>query len=247
MTNIFAQGSDQYAASRPLYPEALFDWIAHTCRGHDAAWDCATGNGQAALGLAPLFRRVDATDVSEEQVAQAFPAPNIRYSVAPAERTHFPVGSFDLIAVAQALHWLDLDLFWPEVRRVARPGALFCAWGYAWFRGFDEVQQNLLEPAAQLIAPYWAAKNGLLWRGYRPAELRFPFEPLSVPDLTMDVDWSTRELIAYVRTWSAFKRAAENGLAADLDRLTSAAEQRLGADTRHRLVVPLTVLAGFVR
>jgi methylase of polypeptide subunit release factors len=79
--NIFAQASDAYAAARPFYPRALFDWIADTCRNREAAWDCATGSGQAATALATIFDRVEATDVSAAQVAEAFAAPNIRYSV----------------------------------------------------------------------------------------------------------------------------------------------------------------------
>ncbi len=84
MSNVFAQSSKHYAAARPRYPDALFEWIAATCYARDAAWDCATGNGQAALGLAPFFRRFEATDISAEQVAEGFPASNVRYSAQPA-------------------------------------------------------------------------------------------------------------------------------------------------------------------
>lgn len=162
MTNTFAQSPDRYAAARPLYPDALFEWIAGACGRHDAAWDCATGNGQAAIGLTRHFRQVEATDISAAQVGEAFAAPNVRYSAQPAERTRFADGSFDLVAVAQALHWFDYDLFWPEVRRVARPGALFCAWGYAWFRGPEAVNSLLLDPVARLVERYWASNNRIL-------------------------------------------------------------------------------------
>lgn len=80
MTNTFAQVPDQYAAARPHYPDALFEWIGEVCHRHDAAWDCATGNGQAATGLARFFRQVEATDISAAQVSQGFAAANICYS-----------------------------------------------------------------------------------------------------------------------------------------------------------------------
>ncbi|MEO8452199.1 MAG: SAM-dependent methyltransferase, partial [Gemmatimonadota bacterium] len=47
----FSAGARGYAAFRPTYPAAVFEWIASQCAGHDLAWDCATGNGQAARGL----------------------------------------------------------------------------------------------------------------------------------------------------------------------------------------------------
>lgn len=246
VSNVFATASGAYARWRPLYPEALFAWIGETCRDHDAAWDCATGNGQAAIALARFFDRVEATDISPNQIGQGFAAPNIRYSVQSAEATDFPDASFDLITVAQALHWFDLARFWPEVRRVARPGALFCAWGYAWFRGPREVQGVLFGPVMRLVEPFWAENNCILWRGYRPEEVRFPFKPLATPALTMEVDWSLGELVAYVRTWSAFKKAVGAGQGEALERVIDDATIRLGRDTRHHLSVPLTILAGLI-
>ena len=142
------------------------------------------------------------------------------------------------------MHWFEHDLFWAEVRRLVRPGALFCAWGYAWFRAFEPVQQALLDTVAEVVAPYWADNNRILWRGYRPAEVRFPFQPIRAPELRIEVDWLTSELSDYVRTWSAFKRAAADGLGAELERVIRLAEQRSGADARRRLHVPLTILAG---
>jgi SAM-dependent methyltransferase len=244
--NTFAWGSDRYASARPLYPAALFDWIAANCRNHDAAWDCATGNGQAAIELARIFGRVEATDISDAQVAKGFAAPNIRYSAQPAERTSFPGFSFDLIAVAQALHWFDFDLFWPEVRRVARPGALFCAWGYAWFRGAEPVERDLFDPVLRLVEPHWAPHNRILWDGYALEDVRWPFELLSVPELRITVDWSVDQIIAYVCTWSAFKRAAAAGVDAQLEHVVAEARLRLRAETRYALWVPLTIRAGYV-
>lgn len=245
-SNTFTTAPDAYARSRPLYPQALFAWIAATCRDRDVAWDCATGNGQAAIALAPFFGRVEATDISSEQVGHGFAAPNIRYSAQPAEATGFSDASFDLVTVAQALHWFDFARFWPEVRRVARPGALFCAWGYAWFRGTPEVQDHLLGPVARLVEPFWAANNGLLWRGYRPEEVRFPFRPLAAPALSIEVDWSLDELVGYVRTWSAFKKAAAAGRSEALERVVENAATRLGPSSSHHLSVPLAILGGVV-
>ena len=128
----FSQQSDRYAGNRPSYPDVLFAWIAECAPARDTALDVATGNGQAAAGLAQYFANVCATDISADQIAHAALSANIEYRVSPAEHTGYPDGSFDAITVAQALHWFDMAAFWQEVGRIARPGALFCAFGYTW-------------------------------------------------------------------------------------------------------------------
>lgn len=99
----FSAASDRYAAYRPDYPAALFVWLAGlrprsgTSAARDTAWDCATGSGQAALGLAPHFRRVIASDASAEQIRHAAPHPGIEYRVAPAEACGLADRSVDLV------------------------------------------------------------------------------------------------------------------------------------------------------
>lgn len=63
-SKLFDDKADLYASSRPTYPKELFDFIASLVESHNEAWDCATGNGQAALGLSQVFSVVEATDIS---------------------------------------------------------------------------------------------------------------------------------------------------------------------------------------
>ncbi len=240
----FAVASDAYARARPTYPEALFDWIAGQCTGHGSVWDCATGNGQAAFSLAKRFDRVEATDISAEQLAQAHRAANIRYALQPAERTDFPDAQFDAVTVAQALHWFDFARFWPEVRRVTRPGGLFCAWGYGGFEAEPRVREAFVGPVLELLAPFWAAENQILWRGYRPEEVGFPLEVLPVPGFDMTNRYSARGMVDYLRTWSAHKRAdatAARRLAAlEADFMAAFPDEMFETST------PLVALAGRV-
>src|SRR2546422_4348362 len=97
-----------YAAFRPQYPAELFAALADAAPRRGTAWDCATGNGQAALGLAPHFERVIATDGSAAQLAAAQPHPRVRYLGALAEIAPLAAGCIDLVVTAQSLHWFDI-------------------------------------------------------------------------------------------------------------------------------------------
>jgi SAM-dependent methyltransferase len=244
--NSFAQAPGAYALARPLFPPALFEWIASHSPGRGRAWDCATGNGQAAIGLAAHFAAVEATDIAPEQVAHAMARPNIRYSAQPAERTGFADNSFDAVTVAQALHWFDLPLFWAEVRRVARPGALFCAWGYSWFHYGEEVEAALVEPVKRLVAPYWAPNNRMLWDGYPDSATGFPLARIAAPAFELALNTSVSGIADYLRTWSAFKHAAaaDPALAAALDDALAAGLARLGEGRVIKAVAPLALVAG---
>ena len=126
----FSGVSAEYAAARPLYPSELFDWLASCVNRRESAWDTATGSGQAAIGLAPHFARVIATDVSAGQLRHAKQHPRIEYRVAPAEESGLAAESIDLAVAAAAIHWFDLDRFYAEVGRVVRRGGVLAAWTY---------------------------------------------------------------------------------------------------------------------
>ena len=125
------QGVTQhYLNHRPSYPAALFDWLAQRCSQHELAWDCGTGNGQAAVSLAQHFQRVLATDASAAQIAAATAHERVEYRLAPAEKSGLEPASVDLLIVAQALHWFDLERFYAEARRVLKPTGIVAVWCY---------------------------------------------------------------------------------------------------------------------
>ena len=110
----FSKQAADYAKFRPGYPHELFVYLGSIAPSRQLAWDCGTGNGQAAVALASVFDRVVATDASEKQIANAQPHERVEYRVAPAENSGIDSRTLDLITVAQALHWFDLDRFYAE-------------------------------------------------------------------------------------------------------------------------------------
>ena len=199
----FSGHAADYARFRPRYPASLFEHVAALARRHDLAWDCATGSGQAAGGLAGHFARVIATDASAQQIEQADRHDGVDYAVAPAEAAPLEPASVDLIAVAQALHWFDLPAFYAEVRRVARPGGALAVWCYdrLLIDDLDDIVERLY---TDILGPYWFAERALVEAGYRT--LPFPFEELTAPSLAIVHHWTLSQLRSYLGTWSSSKR-----------------------------------------
>jgi len=201
----FSDLARAYVEFRPRYPAELYDWLAAEAPAREAAWDCATGNGQAALELAARFERVEATDVSPSQLAEAEAHPRIRYRQAPGEASGLPPSSVDLVTVAQAAHWLDLPRFFDEVRRVGRPGALVAIWGYQLMRtGNAALDAAIQRFFGETVGPYWPPGRELLDAGYRGFE--FPFPELRCPAFTMTAVWSFGAFGGYLSSWSAVDR-----------------------------------------
>lgn len=206
----FSATASGYALYRPGYPAALFAFLAGLVARHELVWDCATGNGQAACGLAKYFQEVLATDASARQIENALPCPGVSYRVAAAEMSGLAPASVDLVTVAQAAHWFDLPLFYAEVKRVLRPGGVLALWCYERLN-VDSASDPLIESFySNTLGPYWPPERRWVENGYR--DLPFPFEEQPAPAFEMRVEWELDQLMGYFATWSAVKayRSATN-------------------------------------
>jgi len=231
-----------YLRGRPRYPAELFAWLAAGLERHELAWDAATGNGQAALGLARHFRRVVATDRSAEQIARAVPDPAIEYRVGSAEASGLADGSVDLVTVAAAIHWFDLEAFSAEVRRIARPGAVVAAWTYHAVR-VGPPFEAVLEPFYRdVVGPWFAPGARLVDERYEA--IRLPGTALDTPAFEVTVRWSASELLEYVRSWSGVLAYREVTGRDPLAELWPALEHAGGGpERRHDLRWPLYLRA----
>ncbi len=202
--DLFSRQSKTYASYRPQYPEELFHFLKLNAPNTELAWDCGTGNGQAAIALSQYFKKVIATDVSSEQISHASKSENIEYRVLKAESSldlEKP-NSVDLVTVAQAIHWFDLNRFYSEVKRVAKENALIAVWGYSFHEPISpEMDPILNDFYFNTLAPYWKPQNKMLWDMYK--ELEFPFKELDAPSLKIKVKWSLHDLIGYFKSWSS--------------------------------------------
>lgn len=199
--NPFAAEAATYAHLRPTYPLALFDYFSTLVFFRQCAWDCATGTGQAAVQLARYFDNVIATDESKEMIAQAPQQPSITYRVAEAEDSGLQSHSVDLLTVAAAIHWFDLDKFYKEVRRALKPGAIIAAWMYYTPVFNDATDPIITHLAHDILGQYWNERIHYVFEEFH--SLPFPFEPLETPTFQTDMQWTLDDLIGYFETWSA--------------------------------------------
>lgn len=200
----FSQHASIYAAFRPSYPKALYDFVFSNLTHFDSAWDCATGNGQVAGELSKHFNTVEATDISQQQLDNAVQAKNIRYSISPAEKTNFAEKSFDLVTVAQALHWFDTDRFFAEAKRIGKPGGKVALWGYSILTVNKEIDELFYYYYETVVGHYWDAARKHVEEEY--ASIHFPFEKIQTERFELRVEWDMNQFIGYLRSWSATQK-----------------------------------------
>lgn len=211
MKDNFSAQAAQYAQYRPLYPAALYYFLLQHVPAHNAAWDCATGNGQAALELGKRFDLVYATDQSAAMLVQAPVLPNLHYRCAPAEHSTLPDACVDLITVAQAYHWFRFDAFLAEARRVLRPGGLLAVWGYGLPTITPAIDERLQHFYTQVVGPYWDAERRYVDAGYRTVPFAVKQE-IACPAFEFATHWRAAHLLGYLQSWSAtqhYKRAQD--------------------------------------
>lgn len=200
----FAFAASAYASFRPRYPAALFEWLASETRGHERAWDCGTGSGQAAIGLAAHFGSVVATDPSLTQLASAERADGVDYVAMSAEASALGAGTLDLVTVAQALHWFDRARFFAEVDRVLRPGGLLAVWSYGLITIEPAIDARLRHFYSDTLGAYWPSERALVDSGY--AGIALPYPELAAPRLAMEASWTLAQMLGFLSTWSAVGR-----------------------------------------
>jgi len=200
-----------YARNRPSYPSAVFSWIAERSPERKRCWDAACGSGQASIGLAEWFDAVEASDLSPEQIAAANPHPRVRYRVGSAEASELATDSIDAVVVAAAIHWLDVERFNQEVLRVLRPKGLLVWLGYDPLEGAPApLQQWLNALYYDRLGKLWPPERVHVDRRY--ADLPFPVPSAPLPDgLRLELHWSADDLLGFISTWSALRRADASG------------------------------------
>lgn len=260
MADLFRKQADKYAETRPTYPPELFQFIASKTPNHDLAWDVGTGNGQAAVPLADIFKKVVATDTSQEQLSYATKLPNIHYHRFPStistkdiERCLAQRGTVDLVTVAQAIHWFDFPDFYDRVSFALRPPhGVLAAWCYTTPR-VDERVDSVFSRLYKESDPFWAKQRELVDLEYRTIE--FPFDPVDgmkdtgPVEFVIEKEMDLEMYLTYLRSWSAYQTAKERGVELLTERVVGDFESAWGGDGKavKTLRFPVFLRIGKVR
>jgi len=269
--DLFSHHAALYAKARPHYPPELFEYLAGLCAARSLAWDVGTGNGQAAVGLAAHFERVIATDASGEQLKHAAPHVRVSYHVATAEDPSLVAAdgiiqpaSVDLVTIAQALHWLEFDAFYANVRRALRPGGVIAAWCYTLPRVDARIDAVLDAFYHGVTGPYWEPRRRYIDERFET--IPFPFAelnpsrdrlPRTMPSMVKGEgagspfacrsEWTLAEYLAYIESWSAVQNYRRERGSDPLDSIRDRLSRAWGDPARSRLVLsPIHLRVGAV-
>jgi ubiquinone/menaquinone biosynthesis C-methylase UbiE len=192
--------------------------------------------------LAEVFAHVIATDASDKQIANAEKHPRVEYRVAPAETSELESGSVDLIMVAQALHWFDLEKFYSEVRRVLKPHGVIAATAYKLATISPAIDAVVNHYYSDIVGSYWPAERVLVENF---EDLPFEFTEMETPSFQMVAEWNVEQLLGYLRTWSATQRFMAAEKRDPLEGVENGLRSAWGDQVRP-VIWPLTVRVGRV-
>lgn len=120
----FASAAERYARGRRYFHPQAIDRVRELLQLEqplDRALDVGCGTGLSTRALRAIATQVTGVDPSADMIAQAQGAPGIEYCVGAAEDLPFADAQFDLLTLAQVVHWLDHGRFFKEAHRVLRP------------------------------------------------------------------------------------------------------------------------------
>lgn len=203
MKDRFSERPDNYAVYRPVYPPEMITYILSLVKGHTAYWDVGTGNGQLLSKLAPSFTYAYGTDISAGQLSVAPQLSNTEYKVCAAGEDPGFQHQFDLITVAQAIHWFPFDAFYSIVNQYLNKDGVVVVVGYGLLRFNNELDTLIDEMYEDTLGRWWDPERKYVDEGYR--YIPFPFEEKPCPPFTISIPWQPQHLEGFIRTWSAYK------------------------------------------
>lgn len=207
--NPYSAHAEKYDLRRPSYPRALGRYLADVAPRTDRAWDCAAGTGKATQRIKPFFRRVVASDESHAMLSRISPDDRVEKIVAPAELSHLPDASVDLVMVAAAAHWLELEAFHAVVKRSLRPGGVLACFTYFAPDLGPRLNSIVGHLVDDILGPYWKTEMLVVKQDYRT--LPFPFSEFAAPSFQCQMYWGASDVLDYFETWSAaFDYAVRN-------------------------------------
>jgi len=216
-----------YAEHRPKYPPTVLEKILgyFSSSGVDKinklAVDVGCGSGQGTLPLCQHFESVIGLDTSEAQIEQARlkvgqDQSNLIFKVGHAEDLSFlEDDSVDLITVATALHWFEVEKFCFESFRVLRPGGVLAAYSYGYGsysldngQNIDDLAQEILSLMRDVADPHVVHVYDHYAQIFPIFQKIFP-HALRDDSVTLNTKFSIEGIQGLMKSVSMYKRAVQ--------------------------------------
>lgn len=245
MKDNFSVQSKGYSKFRPGYPDEMIEYILSFVKAKSTALDVATGNGQVAALLANYFDKVYATDISQNQLDNAVKKENIIYSLQKAEETNFDDAQFDLITIAQAIHWFDFNRFYKEVYRILNVKGIIAIIGYGLLKTNTATDKIISRFYHDIVGSYWDPERRYLDENY--TALPFPFNEIYTDrQFKNTYTWTFEQLTGYLETWSAVQHYIKKNNKNPLDIIREELEQSWQKSDR-KVTFPLLLRLGTLK
>lgn len=200
----FGKTSEFYAKFRDIYPSSMYEKLINFGIGKNGQKILDLGSGTAVIpiNLSSTGARFTAADISENQIAfgkklaERKGIKNIDFKVCPAEKTGFKDNSFDVVTAVQCFHYFDAEKAAEEIKRVLKPGGIFCKIFMDWLP-FEDDKIREMESLVLKYNPNWSGNGFKEYKYIFPdwAENRFNIETVHSYNTTLEFkkeDWIGR-------------------------------------------------------
>ncbi|POY34826.1 SAM-dependent methyltransferase [Solitalea longa] len=245
MKDNFSKQAHLYAQFRPGYSNELIDFVINLVAEKEYAWDCGSGNGQVAAALATHFKTVYATDISQQQLDNAIQKENIHYLLSAAEETPFSENQFNLITVAQAIHWFNFEKFYAEVNRTLKPNGILAVIGYGLLSIDPETDAIIRYFYTDIIGSYWDKERSYIDEKYHT--IPFPFVEIKTPTFFSFYSWNREQFIGYLTTWSAVQHYKDHNKKNPVDLIINQLEKAWPVEEKRSIIFPNLLRVGKIR
>ena len=148
----FDKVANAYSKNRPGYPDELYTKLLQLNGGRRFARvaDVGCGSGQSSYGLLRIADSVIGVEPGESLrkfAAESYPS--IRFKEGSGESTGIEDSTLDLVTVATAFYWMDMQRALSEFSRILKPGGILSIYRYGFphldSSGGDVVMRHMKE------------------------------------------------------------------------------------------------------